>query len=75
MTERLQQIQTRMMTDIAFGEALAAAASFSLAVAEEQSHERAHHPDALRDELQRDAAERAHGNKMPGAKAGHEIFL
>ncbi len=49
-----------MMTDIAFGEALAAAASFCLAVADEQSQERAGHAEALRDELQRDAVERAH---------------
>ena len=40
MTERSQQTQTRMMTDIAFGEALAATAAFSLAVAEEQANQR-----------------------------------
>ncbi len=60
MHEHSQQTHTRMMTDIAFGEALAAAASFCLAVAEEQSHERTGHTDALRDEVQRDTAERAH---------------
>ena len=60
MTEMSQQIQTRLMTDIAFGEALAAAASFCLAVAEEQSQGRADHAATLRDELQHDAAERAH---------------
>lgn len=40
MTELSQQTQTRVMTDIAFGEALAAAAAFSLAVAEGQADER-----------------------------------
>jgi hypothetical protein len=60
MHELPRLIHKRMMTDIAFGKALAAAASFSLAVAEEQAQGRGHHPDTLHDELQRDAVERAH---------------
>jgi hypothetical protein len=60
MTELSQHIQTRIMTDIAFGEALAAAAAFSLAVVEDQSHARADDVAALRGERQRDALELAH---------------